>query len=295
MISESKKAKTIIKKSDNEEKKLIKRNWKKITIIVSILLIFLIGISVGFYFIFRPDKFNFNSETLNGSEISIKKAKEKILENDTEDNVGLFFYKENGDATNYMTYGDTTGSKGDYSEVEGIGPFSYWLDKQDESKTKWYSINIDKKDNLEEDLFLVDNNNDGYELDTRMIDGDWSEGFNFENDVSKDTKWEDANKLELDVQEGKEEDKKEDYKGWKVVSRDGEDPSPEGNELNPLSAEQDFNIAEGSTMIFDTNGKIKGLSNGYDYSTPIDHDNEEDYRSSYETFFNSFVDINNYD
>ncbi len=283
------------------EKKIIKRSWKKITIILSLLFILVVGLSVGLYFLFRPNKFNLNSKILNDNKISIEKAKNKILENKTDKNIGLFFYKEKGDATNYMTYGDAAGSKGDYSDVEGIGPFSYWVDKEDESNTTWYSIDIDSTHNLEEDLFLIENGKGGYELNNRMIDGDWSEGFLSQSNVTEGSgSWSDATKLQLDVTEGSD-DSKEDYKGWKVVTRNDTPPEPDppAPELsftyNPSNEETEFNISEGSTMIFNKDGKIKGLVNGYDSSTPIDHDNEEDYRSWYKTFFNDFVDLNNYD
>ena len=155
---------------------------------------------------------------------------------------------------------------------------------------------MDSTDNLEEDLFLEDNGSGGYQLNTNMIEGDWSNGFYSENNVSEgSSKWSDATKLQLDVKEGKEEDKKEDYKGWKVVTR-GDDPEPpeSGDAIEPNS-EEEFNISEGSTMIFNNAGKIKGLVNGYDSSTPIDKDNEEEYRTWYKAFFDDFIDLSNYD
>ena len=289
----------IEKKNKDKNEKIIKRSWKKITIIVSIIVILLSGIGVGFYFIFRPHALDLKSSILNNSKKSIKDAKDEILNNKTEKNIGLFFYKKDGSATNYMTYGNSAGTKGDYSSVEGIGPFSYWVDNSDTTKTTWYSIDMDSTKNLEEDLFLVENGNDGYELDTRMIDGDWSEGFDSQSNVAEgSSSWSDATKQQLDVKEGKEDDKKEPYKGWKVMTRSGDDPTPPEPEPDTSlmnngsnTTEEEFIIQEGSTIIFNKDGKIKGLVNGYDYSTSIDHDNEEDFRIWYKTFFDDFVNL----
>ena len=296
-LKKTKKSTEINNKSEKSEK-IVKRSWKKITIIVSLIVILLIGIGVGFYFIFRPDKFTLNSKILNDGKISIKDAKQKILHNEDDKDIGLFFYKKNGSETNYMTYGDTAGPKGDYSDVDGgVGPFSYWIENNGTEDITWYSIDMDSTDNLEEDLFLVDNNNGGYELNTNMIDGDWSDGFYSENNISEgSSKWSEATKLQLDVREGKKEDKKEDYKGWKVVTRGSDpEPGPEQTFKDTNISEEEFNISEGSTMIFNSAGKIKGLANGYDSSTAISKDNEEEYRTWYKAFFDDFIDLNNYD
>lgn len=140
----------------SKDKKIVKSNKLKITIITIIILTLLTGIGVGIYFIVR-DKSMDLPENLNASVIKPKEIKNKLQEEGRTENTGVFFYTSD-DVSKFLLWGDAEETKGD-----GIGPFTVYSQN---SNTNWYAINIDDYKSIREDIINVIFIND-----TELYDG----------------------------------------------------------------------------------------------------------------------------
>lgn len=112
--------------------RIIKRSWWKYIIIIFVVVLIIVGVSVGIYYAVRP-KYSINGDFIEGKSISniskdIKDGKGK--------NVAVFFYEE-GDITNWLTWGDKKGSGG--SEATD-GPLTTVVDSSD--NYEYYAVNL---------------------------------------------------------------------------------------------------------------------------------------------------------
>lgn len=133
------------KRKNNEENngRLVKRNWWKIAIIVFVVLVILVGLSIGLYYAFKPQyslNGNWNYDKVSNISDDIK---------DKEgNNVALFFYKEDDETTNWLTWEDPEGSKG---ENASDGVLTEVVNETD--NTTYYAVNLDDYDSSN-DIFL---------------------------------------------------------------------------------------------------------------------------------------------
>ncbi len=145
-------AKTEIRDRNGSER-IIKRNKLKIAIIViaSLLVVTLIG--VGIYFIVEATKkYDYEVEGVD-MKADIDDVREDIFDNSGQ--TGVFFYNEDDSTANYLMRGDSVYSEG----ADGHGPLAEFMTEttnEDLSEITWYGINLDKYDDVVEDLFLVE-------------------------------------------------------------------------------------------------------------------------------------------
>ncbi|NQX83182.1 MAG: hypothetical protein HRS50_00505 [Mycoplasmataceae bacterium] len=134
----------------NKNKRIIKRSWWKIVIIISIIVVLITGLGVGLWFLLKPKpisysdvahKMNFNT--------SIEKVRDDIL--DKGEDIGIFFYEENEDVANFLML-NTTDSEGD---SVGIGVLAEYINTTS-SERVWYGIKIPSKNELLEILLTYE-------------------------------------------------------------------------------------------------------------------------------------------
>lgn len=149
----------VIKTTKNElgngEKRIIKRKWWKVSIIVSVIFAILIGLGVGLYFALKPKKYNLNTEKINYKSTKNIRAD---IENGggLGEGVAIYFYDKDDPITNYLMWDDKEGMKG---EEKGKGILSEYIDSV--SRYTWYAIELDGNgDEIMKDLFLEQSKDD---------------------------------------------------------------------------------------------------------------------------------------
>ena len=269
-------------KSTGKRTKIIRRNWKKIVIILAIIFSLLIGLGVGLYFVFKKPPIDLRSDVLNKNIVSVEKAKNNVLHNNGKV-VGLFFYKENSEITNFLTWGDSAGKKAD-NNIFGnkIGPLSSWATTtHDTGRMSWYAINVNKNSKIAANFFLKPSEKPGhkdqYVINTDFINNpDGTNSFKYSQNLS--------------YQKGI--DGVADYVNLKnnyVVSVSAKAPTLTnkdwtmniGNSSSPRNTSE-FTVTEGTTMIFNTNHKLSQVLN---FKNPKTEQSEAtaitDYYSNY--------------
>lgn len=159
-------------KSIKKDDQIVKLNKKKIIIISLIVIIFIVGLSVGLYFAFRPEKTPLvrNDHT---HWVDVDKAKKSIKDtkSDNEDDpniVGLYFGIENSDLSDLALYGDTALNNDEKEDLSG--PFSEYLKWNDEME--WYCINAENE--TENEKNMKEFFHGGEENYSWTIENDWS-------------------------------------------------------------------------------------------------------------------------
>lgn len=133
-------------KTKIKEKRIIKRSWLKISIILSFVIVFLIGLGVGLYFLFRNKVDYSDVATEMIFNASIEEVRDDIQDEQGED-IGVFFYTEDEAVANFLMLG-TTDSK---SENVGVGVLAEHVNTTTDIR-KWYGIEIPEKNELLETL-----------------------------------------------------------------------------------------------------------------------------------------------
>lgn len=227
-------------KEINNNERIIKRNWWRIGIIVTIIVVILIGLSVGLYFLFRPT-YDLNTERLIVT--TSKKVGEEVRSpsQDKKDGIGVFFYQEDEQTTNWLLWNDQEGKDGDN---KGIGPLSELIDN---SKRTWYGINLDKEDSREiiDNIFVNNDTLDFYEqfMGLNPSTGKLTGGFNFYDQL---TAGDDLQDEELIT-----------YPDYSVVK-------DEDDEDYGYTISGDFTIKPGEVMFFNgENGYIENVVESY--------------------------------
>lgn len=140
----------------NSDKRIIKRSGLKITVIIIMILLFLTLIGIGIYFIVESTKKE--SYDVDGWEIvSAEEAGEAIAASEASDEqFGVYFYKEGGDTSNFMLRNDSVYNNGE----DGTGVLSEVIFDTKEDIT-WYGIEIkDDSNELIEEFLTVQSESD---------------------------------------------------------------------------------------------------------------------------------------
>lgn len=137
-------------KDRNGSERIVKRNKLKIGIITLVILISLTLIGVAIYFIVISFK-HYDYKDTDGLKIAkVEEARDEILDNSNGDQVGLYFYEEDGLTSNFLLrdnkiYDDGSANAGALAEVI--------------SSTKdditWYGIEIPEENEVAENLFTI--------------------------------------------------------------------------------------------------------------------------------------------
>ncbi len=145
------------KNNSIKQKKLVKRNWKKITAIVAIVVILLTGLGVGLYFALRTTLPKVNGITY----LSEWKEMDDILnKNDgTDKKTGLIFTSNSDSVSNYLMYGKETDDPKKDSDIKkdkkAQGVFAKYLREQ--TSMDWYAFNAKTQEETKKQIndFLV--------------------------------------------------------------------------------------------------------------------------------------------
>ncbi len=137
-------------KINNRDERIVKRNWLRIGIITTIVIVVLALIGVGIYYL--VDAVKHEDYEVEGVEMNadIEDVTDEILKGDKT--VGMFFYTEGSTEANYLLRGNTVYDDG----TDGLGAVAEVMESDLNSDITWYGINLDEKknDDAEEVLFI---------------------------------------------------------------------------------------------------------------------------------------------
>lgn len=128
------------------EKRLVKYNKKKITIISLIVIAIIVGTSLGIYYAVRP-KAAFFSKNVSVSSSSTIRSKIKNIK--VDEVIGVYFYNKESTEDKDMVYGLPEKEDGDHDVHSLDGAFSdYSSSLEGIDSIKWYSYQKSKDDDI---------------------------------------------------------------------------------------------------------------------------------------------------
>lgn len=284
--SKSKKEAKEIKKGKN---RLIKRNWVRISIIVSIVVILLVIISVGIYFIVESTKkTNYELDDIE-MNAKINDVKEDILDNKNTDYMtGIFFYTEDDETANYLLRGNTVYDSG----TNGAGILGSRMIEQNEyDDVTWYGIEIPDENELIEELLTKEVETDSL---VEYIFDDEFEYLGGANNSSYVETWYisllDASLASSDSGSGEnttaKSQKSENFS--LSVSNNLDDEDNPRDIVKNVDTAEDWSVSSGTTLFF--NGtKLEVIIDGWTTPTTDDQDQITEYDSIYQGWLDEIV------
>lgn len=256
--------------SINSEKRMVKRSWWKIGIIITIIIVLITGISVGLYFAFRgpTNKYEEVAKKMDFTK-DISDVQADILDKQG-DEIALYFYSEGDAISDYMFLDQNEGSE------EGIGPLSDFTNSNDDRY--WYAIEIEDAENtLAEQLFLKEDQLSFCEEFESLGNGETNSGPIIYVETAVHT--EDSNDASKDIEKAK-------VQGHFYVSLNPDnDDNPSdiyfiADSVDGVTSEPtQFVIQSGTTMWFNSDGSVETIIKSWGDVPTVDDVSTEWYQA----------------
>ena len=211
-------------------------------------------------------KIDLRSEVLNKNIVTVKKLKEDLTNKNLNKDkaIGVFFFKENDETTNFLTYGDNKGKKADKNIFPSkVGPLSFWIDNYETEAgaepIQWYAVNISKEKNIASNLFLTtsDTGGDGLIVNQNLIKDEATSATKYVSNLAYDSNSKSGGATDYnDSTKNKEA-------SVKAVAKDSlKSTNPEDYDFQIRTQEGSFsnyNVKSGTTMFFNTNHTLNQI------------------------------------
>ncbi len=270
-----------VKSKKTEEKRIIKRNWLKISIITFIVLVILIGISVGIYFIVKSTQKNEYEVKGVNMDAKIKDVRNDILDSSDRNAVGIFFYQQDESVANYLMTGDVDTEV----ENEGNAVLKTFMEEEVENGYRtWYGIKIDDNGSeLLKELFVEEVEDDVYKFYDQfepLYNTEWGnidETWYFESlDGGNDDPLYDISNSKSDI-----------FKVDVVEDTGTLQKTVDGSTF------EDWSIVSGTTMFFTEQGELETIINSWLTPPTQESDSENDgqkYSNNYRSWLEQIED-----
>ncbi|BDU67811.1 MAG: hypothetical protein TYPL_4640 [Candidatus Tyloplasma litorale] len=278
------------------DERIVKRKWKKISLMLVAFLILFIIIGTSIYFIVRsvqPTGYSIPNVEMNAD---INDVREEILNDENDDErIGLFFYEEDDSTANYLLKDNVNYDEG----TDGAGPLGAVMEEYSKESEHenwiWYGIQIPNNNNLTTELFTTKST-----IEDEYVFYDDFEYLGGANNSSFVETWyidnlDAGTKLEEGGENTTVEDQTADNFNLEVVTDNFEEDTRHiklttGSETTEdSSSSDDWNVQSGTTMIFEGN-KLEVVIDSWTTPSSNDEDSIAQYDEVYSDWLDEIID-----